>query len=354
MLKRLKRPALFNAVLAVLLLVLFLMSLMIGSTTVPLALPDAAPIDIVKVLLHRLMGKPETNEALKTYSVLINDIRLPRVITAALVGASLAVSGCAMQGLLKNPLADGSILGISSGGALGAVLFIALGLSLPAAFAGYGIAISSIVFSFLSLMIVLLLAYRFDRGFVTNTIILLGVVFSMLAGSLTSLVVAFSGNKLNNLIFWMMGSLSASKTGNIVWLLPVSLVGILFLYSRTAELNAFSLGEEQAGYIGVNTKAVKVQIMIAVSALIGAAVSVSGIIGFVGLVPPHLVRLFTGSDHKKLLPASALFGAAFMMLADLISRTAVRPLEIPIGVVTSLAGSLLFIYLFNSMRKKAA
>lgn len=334
-------------VLAVMLFVFFLLSLAIGTVDVPLP-------DTLRVLLNKLLGNPETDKQMQTWSLIVNDIRLPRVITSALVGAALAVSGCAMQGLLMNPLADGSILGISAGGTLGAVLFIAIGATLPPVLAGGGVAVFSIIFSFLSLLIVLSLAWRFDKGFVTNTIILLGIVFSMLASSITSLTIAFSGSKVEHLIYWMMGSLSASKASNLVWLAPVTVAGVLFLFAKSSELNAFALGEEQAGYLGVNTKASKLQVMVVVSALIGASVSVSGMIGFVGLIPPHIMRLFVGSNHKRLIPAAALFGAAFLMLADLISRTIVRPIELPIGVVTSLAGSMLFLYLFNSMRGRKA
>lgn len=335
-----------NLILAAVTLAAFLLALMLGTVDVPFT-------TTLKVLAHRIFGRGET-EALKAASQIIVDIRLPRALTAAVVGAALAVSGAAMQGLLKNPLADGSIIGISSGGSLGAVLFLAFGQLLPFSLPGYGVAIASILFSFLSLLLVLTLAWRFDRGFVTNTIILLGVVFSMLAGSLTSLVIYFSGeSKIGSVLHWMMGSLGASSYDKLIWLAPASLAGILFIITRADELNAFALGEEQAGYIGVNTKAVKLQVMVAVSVLIGMAVAVSGVIGFVGLIPPHIVRLLTGSNYRKLLPATALFGASFLILADLLSRT-VTSLGIPIGVVTSLTGSLLFIYLFNSMRKKAA
>lgn len=333
-----------NLALALIALAVFVLSLMLGTVNVPLT-------KTLDVLLRAVLGQERTRD-IKTAATIIVDLRLPRVLTAAVIGAALAVSGAAMQGLLKNPLADGSILGISSGGSLGAALFLAFGQLLPAALQGVGMAFTSIVFSFLSLFLVLALAWRFDRGFVTNTIILLGVVFSMLCGSLTSLVVSFSGEKMNTLVFWMMGSLQSSGFGKLVWLAPVSVLGILFVTAKANELNAFTLGEEQAGYLGVNTRAVKVQIMVAVSALIGAAVAVSGVIGFVGLVPPHIVRLFTGPNYRKLLPATALFGASFLMLADLISRTLIYT-EMPIGIVTSLTGSLLFIYLFNSMRKKA-
>jgi iron complex transport system permease protein len=341
-----------SILLAALLFVLLFLSLVVGSTDV--ALTPAPLADAVKVLFHKILGRPETDEALKTYSRLVVGLRLPRALTAAAVGASLAVSGCAMQGLLKNPLADGSILGISSGGSLGAVLFLLLGAGLPAALSGAGVALFSIAFSFLSLLVVLALAWRIDRGLATETIILLGVVFSMLAGSLTSLVITFSGNKMHGIVFWLMGSLTYSTYSDLLWLLPVSVAGAVFLFLRAQELNALALGEEQAGYIGVNTKAVKLQIMVAAAALVGSSVAVGGVIGFVGLISPHIMRLFTGSNHRRLIPASALFGASFLVLADLIGRTAARPSEIPIGVITSLAGSALFIYLFVSMRRRAA
>lgn len=335
-----------NVILLALLAALFLLSLAAGSVDVPLA-------DTVHVLLNKLLMLPETDDALTTYSRIVNGLRLPRAITAMIVGASLAAAGCAMQGLLKNPLADGSILGISSGGAFGAVLFLAFGPMLPAAMRGIGAAAFSILFSFLSLLAVLALAWRIDKGLSTETIILLGVVFSMLAGSLTSIVVTFSGDRLHGIVFWLMGSLSYSTFGDIFWLLPVSIISIGFLALRSRELNAFALGEEQAGYLGVDTKAIKLQVMAAVAVLVGASVAVGGVIGFVGLISPHIVRLFTGPDNRRLLPASALFGAMFLVLADLVSRVAVRPQEIPIGVVTSLIGSLLFIYLYRAMRRRA-
>ncbi len=333
-----------NLMLTAVLLAAFVVSLMLGTANVPF-------VTTLKALAYRLFGWVEP-DPLKTAASIIVDIRLPRVLTAAVIGAALAVSGAAMQGLLKNPLADGSIMGISSGGTLGAVLYLGFGQFLPA-LSGFGTALSSMLFSFLSLLLILALAWRFDRGMSTNTMILLGVVFSMLTGSLTSLVVSFAGSDMEHLVFWMMGSLGGSSFGKLLWLAPLSVACILFITARSDELNAFSLGEEQAAYIGVNTKAVKIQVMVAVAILIGAAVSVSGVIGFVGLIPPHIVRLFTGSNHRKLMPATALFGAAFLMLADLLSRTLTRT-GIPIGVVTSLVGSLLFLYLFNTLRKKAA
>ncbi|MDR0937566.1 MAG: iron ABC transporter permease [Oscillospiraceae bacterium] len=283
-------------------------------------------------------------------STIITGVRLPRVISCALVGASLAVCGCAMQGLLKNPLADASTLGVSAGAGLGAVTAIAFGITLPALpFAGTTIMAS--LFAFISLLAILTLAYTIDRTLATNTIILIGVIFSMFVSALMSILITFAGEKANHMIFWTMGSLSGSGYNNAL-LLAVTLVifgGLLVALSR--ELNAFAIGEENARHIGVNVKRVKLLVLIATSVLIGVCVSIGGTIAFVGLVTPHMVRMITGPNHKRLMPASVFGGAVFLMLCDLVSRTAFSPRELPIGVVTSLVGAVLFVRIFYAARR---
>lgn len=290
-----------------------------------------------------LLGR--TQDADDTLLSIVVHIRMPRVILAALVGAALSVAGVAMQGLLKNPLADGSTLGITSGGALGAVLSIVLGISLPF-LPQAALALMSILFSFLSLAFILSLSYKIDYNLSTQTIILTGVIFSMLAGSLTSLLVSFAGSSLKQVVFWSMGSFSGRNWTQVLLMLPFFGVGVVWLFCLSRELNAFSLGEEQARYIGVNTRRTKLLILVMVSVLVGISVAVSGTIGFVGLVIPHITRLLTGPDHRKLIPLSALFGASFLMLTDLVARTLFSPAELPIGVVTSFVGAILFIYIF--------
>ena len=294
-----------------------------------------------------LTGSPATPES----AAILLQVRLPRVLTVALVGAALSLCGAAMQGLLKNPLADGSTLGVTSGASLGAVLAIALGIRLPVAIGG-SVTVMSIAFAFLSMLCILSLAHCLDYSLSTNTIILIGVIFSMFASSATSLLVTFAGDKVKNITFWTMGSFSGAAYADAALMLVALVVcGGVLLY-LAPELNAFAVGEENARNVGVNVRRVKLVVMVAVSALLGASVSVSGCIGFVGLVIPHMTRFLTGPNHRLLLPASLLGGALFLLLADLASRTLFAPLELPIGVITSFVGSVAFIYIFYRSRKR--
>ena len=255
-----------------------------------------------------------------TYRAIVLWTRLPRVLCAGLMGAALSLCGASMQGLLRNPLADGSTLGVSSGAALGAALILAL-------------------------------AYGIDRSFATHNIILIGVVFTMLVSSLLSILITFSGEKLRTITYWTMGSLSG-KSYEQAALLAGSLVlfgGILLMQSR--ELNAFAVDEENAAHVGVPVRRIKLTVMICASALIGVCVSIGGSIAFVGLITPHIVRLAVGPNHRKLLPLSLFAGASFLMLADLAARSLLSPVELPIGVVTSLIGAALFISIFCRSRK---
>ncbi|KPU42435.1 hemin transport system permease protein HmuU [Oxobacter pfennigii] len=283
-------------------------------------------------------------------SVIIMTIRLPRVLCVALAGASLSVGGAAMQGLLKNPLADGTTLGVSGGASLGAVLAIALGLSIPG-FPFAGTVLTAMLFAFISIITVLALAYKLDFSLSTNTIILLGVIFNMFVSSITSLLVTFAGEKVKTIVFWTMGSFAGCTYGNAAMLLGALVLfgGLLMLQTR--ELNAFAVGEDNARNIGVNVRQVKLLVLICVSALIGVCVSISGTIGFVGLVTPHMIRMVVGPNHKRLLPASAFGGAIFLMLSDLAARTFLNPRELPIGIITSFVGALLFIWIFYSSSK---
>ncbi|MDO5112000.1 MAG: iron ABC transporter permease [Clostridia bacterium] len=284
-----------------------------------------------------------------TASILLS-VRLPRVLCVALSGAALSLCGAAMQGLLKNPLADGSTLGVSAGASLGAVLAIAFGVSIPGLpLAGaMGMAM---LFSFLSLMVILPLAYRMDHSLSTNTIILIGVIYSMFVSSIISLVTTFAGDRVKHITFWTMGSLSGSgyKEAAILLLSLLFFGAVILRFAR--ELNAFAIGEENARHIGVDVRRVKLVILLCVSALIGVCVSIGGAIGFVGLVTPHMVRMLVGPNHKRLLPASLFGGAIFLMLADLLARVLLNPIELPIGVVTSFIGAILFICIFYRSRR---
>ncbi len=305
--------------------------------------------DTFQVIVGAIIQRIPEDVPNQIVSIILN-IRLPRVLTAALVGAALSISGAAMQGLLKNPLADGSTLGVSSGASLGAVIAIAFSTS-NSVISGIGTATMSIIFAFLSMFIILGLAHVIDYSMSTNTIILIGVIFSMFTSSITSFIITIASNKVKNIIFWSMGSLSSVTYKEVIWLAVVLVFSAFLLFRYASELNAFAIGEENARHIGVDIKRVKLVIMIIVSILIGISVSICGTIGFVGLIIPHITRLFTGPNHKQLLPMSIFLGAIFLVIADLISRTIVSPIELPIGVITSFIGSILFIHLFYRLRK---
>ncbi|MDL2253139.1 iron ABC transporter permease [Ruminococcaceae bacterium OttesenSCG-928-I18] len=294
-----------------------------------------------------LLGLPAQDAG--TQAILLS-VRLPRVLCAALMGAALSLCGGAMQGLLRNPLADGSTLGVSSGASLGAALSIAFGITLPL-FPNAGTTVLSILFSFLSMLLILSLAQRIDHMLSTNTIILLGIIFSMFMNSLISLVVTFAGEKVRPIIFWTMGSLAGSNWANVLTLLVGLAVCAPGLLLHVRELNAFSIGEDNARHVGIHVKRVKLLLLVFVSALIGLCVSIGGTIGFVGLVIPHITRMLTGPNHRKLLPATLFVGGAFLMLADLVSRSVFAPRELPIGVVTSLIGAIVFLSIFYRARR---
>ena len=317
----------------------------LGSVNIPLK--DTLSV-IGKAIGALING--ETGPTGVTASIILS-IRIPRVLCVAMTGAALSVAGAAMQGLLKNPLADGSTLGVSSGAALGAVVAIAFGLSFPfLPFAGT--MVMAVAFAFLSLLIILGLAYKLDYSLSTNTIILIGVIFSMFVSALMNIIITFAADRIQHITFWTMGSLQGKHYTDVLILGGALLIfgAIIFFHAR--ELNAFAIGEENARHIGVNVRRVKLTLLIAVSALIGICVSVGGTIGFVGLVTPHMVRLIVGPNHRKLLPASLFGGAVFLMLADLIARILLDPIELPIGVVTSLVGAVVFVIIFYRARRK--
>ena len=317
-----------------------LLCICVGSVNIPLK-------DTVTALWNSLWGMEIPTGISK--SIILN-VRLPRVLNVALVGAALSLCGAAMQGLLRNPLADGSTLGVSSGASLGAVLALALGIVIPGTTYG-GTMIMAMLFAFLSLVAILGLAYTLDRSLTTNSIILIGVIFSMFASSVINLIISFASDHIKSITFWTMGSLSGTNFSHTRMLAIAVLLcgGVILRYAR--ELNAFAIGEDNARHIGVNVKRVKLIILVTVSVLIGVCVSVSGTISFVGLVMPHMARMITGPNHKRLLPSAMFSGAIFLLLADLVARTILSPIELSIGVVTSLVGAVAFVTIFYRTRK---
>ena len=300
------------------LLAAMLLCVCVGSVSV-------APKDTLTAIFCALLGKPAPAGVAK--NIIVN-VRLPRVMNVALVGASLSLCGAAMQGLLRNPLADGSTLGVSAGASLGAVIALALGVTIPGSDYG-GTMLMAMAFAFLSLTLILSLAYALDHSLATNSIILIGVIFSMFVSSVINLILSFVNDQVRSIAFWTMGSLSGTGYPHtrILSLALLLCGGVIVRHAR--ELNAFAIGEDNARHVGVN----------------------SGSIGFVGLVVPHAARMIAGPNHRRLLPASMFAGAIFLLLADLIARTLLSPVELSIGVVTSLVGAVAFVVIFYRARK---
>ena len=285
-----------------------------------------------------------------SYETIIFQLRIPRALGALLVGASLSLAGAVMQGVLKNPLADGSTLGVSSAASLGAGIAIVTGFNI-ANIPFSGIFILAIVFAIASLCLIIFLAYKIDKTVSNNTIILLGIIFSMLSASGLNLLMIVFREDIQNIFFWTMGSLAATSYTDIIILTLSLLIFARLAFRNVEELNAFSLGENQARNIGVDVKNVKRILLIASSILVGVSVAVAGNISFVGIIIPHISRLIVGPNYKKLLPLSLFIGGSFLMIADLLSRTLFSPVELPIGAITSAVGSLIFIIIFVKGKK---
>ena len=330
-----KKNVILYGSLTVLTLLVMLLCVCLGSVAIPLS-------TTLRVLWLALTGQAIPDGM---YGGILLSIRLPRILCVALEGASLSLCGAAMQGLLRNPLADGSTLGVSSGASLGAAVAILTGFTLPG-FALGGTTVLAIGFAFGAMAAIMSLSLAIDRGLATNTIILMGTVFSMLVTAVLSLLIVCAGEKMKTITYWTMGALSgAGYPAAALLACSLAVCGAVLMSQRNA-LNALAMGESQALHLGVNVRRVKLTIMAAVSVLIGVCVSVGGGIGFVGLVTPHVVRRLLGPDHRRLLPAAVFGGAIFLLLCDMVSRTIFSPNELPVGVVTSIIGACVFVVIF--------
>ncbi|MDK3075881.1 iron ABC transporter permease [Sedimentitalea sp. JM2-8] len=284
--------------------------------------------------------------------VVLWDIRVPRVLMGMLVGAALAVSGAVLQGLFRNPLADPGIVGVSAGASLGAVIAIVLGGALPLA-AAMGAWIVP-VFAFLgawgATMTLYRIATRAGRTSVA-TMLLAGIALTALTMALTGLIVYVADDaQLRDFTFWNMGSLAGATWGKLAVAVPLILLPLAASGLLARGLNGLALGEAAAGHMGIPVQRLKGAAILIVAAATGAAVSIGGGIGFVGIVVPHLLRLATGPDHRFLLPNAALLGAAMLLLADLVSRTIIAPAELPIGIITAIIGGPFFLFILLRQR----
>lgn len=296
----------------------------------------------------RLMGLPVQGEGLEQAELILGQIRLPRTLLGLAVGGVLALSGVAMQGLFRNPLADPGLVGVSSGAALGAAIAIVGGAALGGLPDFIGPYLLSLC-AFLGGLGVTALVYRLGRknGQTQVAVMLLaGIALTALSGSAVGLFTYLADDAtLRTLTFWNLGSLNGASYARLWPLLLVTVGVALWLPRRATALNALLLGESEANHLGVNVEGLKRELVFCTALGVGAAVAAAGMIGFIGLVVPHLVRLLAGPDHRVLLPASVLAGASLLLFADLIARLALAPAELPIGIVTAFLGAPFFLYL---------
>ena len=326
------------------LILMILTSLSMGYIHIPL-------MDIINILIGKIFGNfhfiENTNE---TYQAVIFDIRLPRILTCAGVGAALAVSGGLFQGILLNPLADPYTLGVSAGAAFGACIAILLNLS--AAF------VSVPLFAFIgactTLFLVIFLSYSSKNsisGLSSNNLILSGIIVAAILSAGISFLKFIANEQVSVIIFWLMGSFASKTWLDVIVVMTFLVIGFFISLFFARDLNLISLGAKSATSLGVDLKKVTIILLVTGSMLAAICVSVSGIIGFVGLLVPHTVRFVTGPDNRKLIPLSMLMGAALLLFADTITR-AVLPHEIPIGVLTALTGGPIFCWIFKKNRFK--
>lgn len=309
-----------------------------------------SPFTVFKILLAKLplIKNLITPSWTIGEATIILQIRLPRIILGALVGAALSIAGTTMQGLFKNPMADPYIVGISSGAALGAISTIVFGLTI---FGMYTIPLMAFIGAAAAIFLVYNIASV--RGKLpVSTLLLAGIAVTLFLSAIISLMMYISGEKLHGIVFWLMGGLWGRNWNHVMMAFPFIFLGAIIIYIFARDLNVMLLGEEPAQHLGIEVETLKKIIILSTSLITAAAVSVSGIIGFVGLIIPHAMRILVGPDHRILLPSSALVGGIFLIWADTLARTIISPIELPVGIITALFGAPFFIYLLRT-RKRA-
>ncbi|HTM77515.1 MAG TPA: iron chelate uptake ABC transporter family permease subunit [Devosia sp.] len=339
--------------LSIAVLVLLLLATMILSMTTGAS--GASALNLVGSWFGSAAAEPA---ALLRDQTVIYNIRLPRMILGMLVGSALAVSGLVMQGLFRNPLADPGLVGVSAGAGLGAVSIIVLGTTMLAPLTAllgiYTLQIAAFFGGLITTFILYRVATKAGQTAIA-TMLLAGIAIAALAGAITGvLVYVATDSQLRDLTFWGLGSLSGANWTKIMASGPIIVLALAVAAFLAKGLNALTLGEATAGHLGLSVQRFKLAAIVAVAAATGAAVAVSGGIGFVGIVVPHLLRLIIGPDHRFLLPASALLGASFLLMADAVSRLVVAPAELPIGIVTAAVGGPFFLWILLRRRNAIA
>jgi iron complex transport system permease protein len=315
-----------------------LLNTAVGPVNIPLR-------DVLDLLLAKFSSATLAGEISATSAIILYEIRLPNMALIALTGMALGGSGAAFQGLFRNPLADPYIIGVASGAGLGAV--IAMAASWPADVLGMAVVPAA---AFIGAVLTVLLVYsiaRVGRATPVSTLILAGVAVSSFATAMTSLIMLLSTEELHRAVNWMVGGFSLGGWAPVVASIPYLSLGLLLLILLGRPLNVLQFGDDQARQLGLNVERLKLVLVIAASMVAATAVSFSGIIAFVGLVVPHVVRLIWGPDYRRLIPLAILMGGAFLLGADVVARVALAPRELPVGVVTAAVGAPFFLYLLH-------
>ncbi len=305
-----------------------------------------APADVVRAIGHGLLGRPAG-----IADALVLDLRLPRVVLAALVGMCLAAAGTLYQALFRNPLADPYILGVSSGAGLGATLALVAGAGLGVS-AFVAVPVAAFAGAVASIAIVVAMTARRGRLDMLS-LLLAGVAVSYTLAAVTSFVMVFSRQTMQQVVFWMMGGLQTASWAYVVVVAVMLAVGLAAPLLYTRDLDVMLLGDERAAQLGIDVERFKLVMLVAASLMVAAAVSVSGLIGFVGLMTPHMARLVLGPDHRRLLPVSVLAGGVVLVLADLAARVVLAPVELPVGIVTAVLGGPFFVWLLLQAERGA-
>jgi len=327
--------------LAIALIIVTVVAIAHGSSRIPYA-------DVARILLN-YVGIPLDDSIARPQITIVQQVRLPRIFVAMFVGAGLSVSGAVMQGIFRNGLADPGILGVSAGGSLGAVIAFTTGMALNGLWV---VPIFAFVGAITAALVVYLLALEQGRAN-TTSLLLAGIALNAFISAIVSMQLLLTEDigQAQAIITWLIGSLAGKGWRHVIVIAPPILLCITFIYSYSRDLNLFLLGEETAQGLGTNVPRTRF-ILLALAALAtGLAVSMAGVIGFVGLVVPHVLRLIIGPDHRVLIPASMLGGAVFLVLADTITRIVIPNVELPVGIVTSLIGGPFFLYLLWRQRK---
>jgi len=350
-----KRASKWKFIIIILLFALFLtllLSLNVGYARIPFA-------EILSVIgkqfpfLDKIIDPSIISQ---TSPGIILQVRMPRIVAGALVGAALAASGVVYQGVFKNPMADSYLLGVSAGAAVGASISILFASGMPI----FGFRLVQVA-AFFGALIAMLLVYSISRvgsRVPITTLLLCGIAVNFFLYAIVALIEVLAGDELTNIVFWLIGGFSNVLWFDIFSVMPIILVGITLSYFYARDLNLLALGEENAQHLGVNVERVKKVLLILASLVTASAVSICGLIGFVGLMVPHITRLVIGPDHRILFPASAIVGAIFLVICDSVARVIATPfastLELPVGIITMLTGAPFFILLFKKKKESYA